>query len=133
MRIFAGCFAAATALWLGGILPAQANAVPGYKITKRCADVSGFTARAMRHPDYKRSKVYATPQELAYINRCVEAASGKARGQTPVVRGTLPFPNQYPLMSGDSALWPRLTMAQQRRAMLFLQSGSTIQSSLMGD
>ncbi|WP_456386667.1 hypothetical protein [Profundibacter sp.] len=130
MRIFAGCFAVVTAVGVGSIMPTAANAAPGYKMTKRCADLSGFTARAMKHPDYTHRKVYATPQELAYINRCVTSPT---TGKAPVLRGALPYPGQYPLMSGDSALWPRLTMAQQRRAMLFLQSGSTIQSSLMGD
>ena len=145
MRLVAGCFVVVTALGFGGLLPTPANAVPGYKLTEQCADLSGFTARALRHPDYAHRKIYATPQELAYINRCVTAnirpAAGtttfktrvKTRAPAPAVRGTLPYPGQYPLMSGDSALWPRLTMAQQRRAMLFLQSGSTIQSSLRGD
>jgi len=147
MRIFAGCFVIVAAVGFGGISPASANPVPSYKTTARCADASGFTARAMRHPDYKHRKVFANPQELAYINRCVAAATGKAATRPRItrttyttsaspakaLRGTLPYPSQYPLMSGDSALWPRMTMAQQRRAMLFLRTGSTIQSSLFGD
>lgn len=128
-----GWILAVVGLGVGFSLPAQAASTPNYKLAERCADASGFTARAIRHPDYKRSKVYATPQELAYINRCVDGTSGKARGQTRAVRGTLPLPRQYPLMSGDAALWSRMTMPQQRRALSFLKTGSTIQSSLMGD
>ena len=143
MRLSAGLILG-LACGVGISLPAAAASVPSYAKAERCADASGFTARAMKHPDYAHGKVYATPQELTYINRCVAAASGRAVTRTrktrtaniaPVMveRGTLPLPRQYPLMSGDTALWPSLSMAQQRRAMLFLQSGSTIQSSLLGD
>jgi len=47
--------------------------------------------------------------------------------------GILPLPTQYPLEPGDAALWPTLTLEQQQRAILFLQDGSTIKSSLKGD
>ncbi len=47
--------------------------------------------------------------------------------------GSLPLPTQYPLQPGDEALWPTLTIAQQQRALLFLESGSTIRSSLAED
>ena len=47
--------------------------------------------------------------------------------------GQLPIPNEYPLLEGDHELWVTLTAEQQARAMLFLQDGSTIQSSLEGD
>lgn len=47
--------------------------------------------------------------------------------------GKLALPTQYPLMKDDAALWPTLTLEQQKRAILFLQSGSSIRSSLEGD
>lgn len=47
--------------------------------------------------------------------------------------GRLPLPSQYPLEPGDAALWPTLTLEQQQRALLFLQDGSTIRSSLKED
>jgi len=124
------------------------SGLPSYRLAERCADASGFTARAQRHPDYKTGKVHATAQELADINRCVTAAGGTTRPQastvrtttvrtasttTPSVPGTMPFPTGFPVLEGDVALWATLTQEQRRRATLFLQTGSTIQSSLQGD
>lgn len=43
------------------------------------------------------------------------------------------LPTQYPLMPGDAVLWPQLDDAQRARALSFLASGSTIQSSILGD
>ncbi len=141
MRGIAGYWIIAAALGLWGFAPSAANAVPSYRLAEKCANASGFTARAINHPDYKIRKVYATPQELAFMNRCIDATlartSKTSRTRTmrdePLVRGRLPLPNQFPLMNGDAALWPRMTMDQQRRALQFLQTGSTIQSSLQGD
>lgn len=140
MRIVDGCFLVAAGFGFVGFVPTEADAaVPSYEMTEQCAIKSGFTDRALRHPEYKAGKVYATPKELAFMNRCVAAVASKTRvqklqsSQIRAVRGHLPFPSQYPLMNGDSSLWPRMTMAQQRRAMLFLRTGSTIQSSLLGD
>ncbi|MGB3316580.1 MAG: hypothetical protein WBB85_19445, partial [Albidovulum sp.] len=45
-------------------------------------------------------------------------------------KGKLPLPVQYPLLPGDTELWPTLSREQQDRAMLFLQDGSTIRASL---
>lgn len=47
--------------------------------------------------------------------------------------GKLSLPQKYTLSPEDKALWPTLTLEQQKRALLFLKSGSTIQSSLQGD
>lgn len=146
MRHLAGVLLLTAAFGVAGVMPAAAKP-PSYALAKRCTDASGFTARAVRDPAYKVSKVYASAQELAYINRCVAAATGTksslrtikaglgaANGAATVTRrGTLPVPRQYPLMRDDAALWGNLSMAQQRRAMLFLKSGSTIRSSLLGD
>ncbi|MGB0968385.1 MAG: hypothetical protein ACPGUX_09385 [Halocynthiibacter sp.] len=52
------------------------------------------------------------------------------RPRSPLSPGQLPIPNEYPLQPGDHELWVTLTPEQQARAMLFLQDGSTIQSSL---
>lgn len=52
------------------------------------------------------------------------------RTRTVLSPGQLPIPNEYPLQPGDHELWVTLTPEQQARAMLFLQDGSTIRSSL---
>lgn len=146
MRNLAGSLLLAATFGAVGAMPAVAQ-TPSYALTKRCADASGFTNRAVADPAYTTSKVYANASELAFINRCVAASSGskfsvrkirahsdRASGSArQAVRGTLPVPRQYPLMREDAALWVNLTMSQQRRAMLFLKSGSTIRSSLLGD
>lgn len=51
----------------------------------------------------------------------------------PGPAGDLALPSGYPLMAGDAELWPTLTRAQQERALLFLQDGSSIRSSLRTD
>lgn len=138
MRGIAGYWLIATALAVGGILPSMGHATPSYRLAEKCANASGFTDRALKHPDYQTRKVYATPEELDFMNRCVDASLAKRSGKDSrrakaPLRGTLPLPTQFPLMSGDAGLWPRMTMAQQRRAMQFLQTGSTILSSLRAD
>lgn len=142
MRSTAGNWTFAVAIGLGGLAPSMADALPSYRLAEKCAKASGFTARAIKHPDYKVRKVHATPQELAFMNRCIDATLAartakapktRATRKTRSVRGKLPLPSHYPLMSGDEVLWPRLTMPQQRRAMQFLKTGSTILSSLQGD
>ncbi len=70
--------------------------------------------------------VRATTRVAPTTTRTV-ARRGKSRN------GKLALPTQYPLMQGDAALWSTLTLEQQKRAILFLQSGSSIQSSLLGD
>ena len=142
MRGIAGYWMIAAVLGFGGFKPSSAHAVPSYRLAEKCAKASGFTERAVKHPDYQSGKVHATPQELTFMNRCIDATiaartsktsrTRRMRGTQPL-RGTLPYPSQFPLMNGDVALWSRMTVAQQRRAMQFLQSGSTILSSLQGD
>ena len=46
---------------------------------------------------------------------------------------SLILPSGYPLLPGDIELWLTLTPEQQARALLFLQDGSTIRSSLEAD
>lgn len=63
------------------------------------------------------------------------AAAGRAPAGHKVVkgpRGKLPIPSAFPLQAGDELLWDSLTLDQQRRALLFLQDGSTIRASLEG-
>ncbi len=74
------------------------------------------------------------------MNACAERhhmAAGtmpKLTGGNPVMRkGKLAVPTGYNLSAADRALWPTLTLAQQKRALAFLKSGSTIQSSLLKD
>ncbi|MCT8161260.1 hypothetical protein [Pseudoruegeria sp. SHC-113] len=43
------------------------------------------------------------------------------------------LPNQFPLLAGDEDLWPTMDDTERQRAVLFLTSGSTIQSSLLED
>ncbi|GEM_PF-1852418 len=144
MRGFSVGLLLTTGLGLAACGSTTGNGPASYALTERCADASGFTARAKLHPDYKTGKVYATAQELADINRCVVAAGGSARSQASTVRtnhnsvptavlGTMSFPTGFPVMEGDVALWATLTQEQRRRAILFLHTGSTIQSSLQGD
>ena len=140
MRGFAVGLLLTAGLGLAACGSTTSNGLPSYALAERCADASGFTARAKLHPDYKTGRVYATAQELADINRCVVAAGGSARSQASTVRtapaavpGTMPFPTGFPVMEGDVALWATLTQDQRRRAILFLHTGSTIQSSLQGD
>lgn len=47
--------------------------------------------------------------------------------------GKLPLPTSYPLLPGDAELWQTLTRAEQERALLFLQDGSSIRASLRTD
>lgn len=73
------------------------------------------------------------------LEACIERRA-KADGVAPTKqaapraqKGKLPLPVGYALLPGDAELWSTLTLAQQQRAMEFLKSGSTIQSSLQGD
>lgn len=43
------------------------------------------------------------------------------------------LPTAYPLQPGDEQLWSGMTAPQRERALLFLQDGSTIRSSLKPD
>ncbi len=73
-----------------------------------------------------------TDAQAATANACIERATAAPDG-TLDRAGGLPLPTQYALMPGDAELWPQLTLAQQQRAMRFLDDGSTIRSSLRGD
>ncbi|MGL4280073.1 MAG: hypothetical protein ACRCS0_06885 [Albidovulum sp.] len=59
------------------------------------------------------------------------AAPATKRKKAP--RGKMALPSGYALMPGDEALWYSLTLAQQQRALEFLEDGSTIRSSLEAD
>ena len=74
-----------------------------------------------------------TATQAATANACIERATAAPDGVAERSGGGLPLPTQYALMPGDAELWPQLTLAQQQRAMRFLDDGSTIRSSLRGD
>ncbi|HQU68243.1 MAG TPA: hypothetical protein PLI43_08580 [Albidovulum sp.] len=61
----------------------------------------------------------------------VQTKPTKKRKKAP--RGLMNLPSGYPMMPGDEDLWYSLTLAQQQRALQFLQDGSTIRSSLEPD
>ncbi len=67
------------------------------------------------------------------VGKTQTAAPAKPKKLPATPKGKLPLPVQYPLLPGDAELWPTLTLAQQQRAMLFLQDGSTIRASLRTD
>lgn len=75
------------------------------------------------------------------IEACIDSHHKRAGtlpedGQTePVMlaNGKLSVPQGYNLSTHDRALWPSLTLQQQKRALAFLKEGSTIQSSLLED
>lgn len=45
----------------------------------------------------------------------------------------IPFPEGYALMPGDRARWAQMNEAERRRALAFMSTGSTIQSSQAGE
>ncbi|MEO0341825.1 MAG: hypothetical protein AAF198_00165 [Pseudomonadota bacterium] len=49
------------------------------------------------------------------------------------VRSSLPIPTGFPISRAEQEIWPKLTLAQQERALVFLLSGSTIHASLKSD
>lgn len=74
-----------------------------------------------------------------YHGAYLEGGSGASRATAQpekavkapkAAKGKLPLPVQYPLMPGDAELWPTLTLDQQKRALVYLQDGSTILASL---
>ncbi|MCA0271456.1 MAG: hypothetical protein LCH69_05230 [Proteobacteria bacterium] len=65
--------------------------------------------------------------------RNVQAAPVEKRKSRKTPRGLMALPTGYALMPGDEDLWYSLTLAQQQRALQFLQDGSTIRSSLEPD
>jgi hypothetical protein len=72
-------------------------------------------------------------QTQAYSKSTKSSAEITAAKPQKTAKGKLPLPTQYPLLAGDAALWPTLTLAEQQRALEFLATGSTIASSLKVD
>lgn len=86
-----------------------------------------------------RPGLNGTWPEANAVNACIQQkaarrakAAPKASAPRATLDGKLPLPTAFPLMPGDTALWPTLTLAQQQRALVFLRNGSTIRSSLEG-
>jgi len=48
-------------------------------------------------------------------------------------RGEIPFPAGYAVMPGDRELWASMSDAERRRALAFLSTGATLQSSTQPD
>ncbi|SIN78783.1 hypothetical protein [Vannielia litorea] len=46
------------------------------------------------------------------------------------LRGEIPFPEGYALMPGDRERWAAMNDAERRRALAFISTGATIQSSM---
>ena len=82
---------------------------------------------------------YDSVGAAAYDRRPVTNADVQQTRQTNAANrvalrnGKLPLPAEYPLLEGDAELWPTLTLEQQERAIEFLETGSTIRSSLKPD
>lgn len=66
---------------------------------------------------------------LILVSACADLGVGEYYDEV----GREGLPSQYPLMPGDTALWVTLDEVQRSRALSFLATGSTIQSSLIGD
>ncbi|MBY6048282.1 hypothetical protein [Vannielia litorea] len=58
---------------------------------------------------------------LALLAGCAERGA---------ISGEIPFPEGYALMPGDRERWAAMSDDQRRRALAFISTGSTIQSSL---
>ncbi len=76
------------------------------------------------------------------MNACIEQHhkeagtlpnASKPTEPTMMSNGKLSVPQGYNLSDADVTLWKTLTVPQQKRALAFLKSGSTIQSSLLED
>jgi hypothetical protein len=64
------------------------------------------------------------------VPNATKAASEPKKKAPKAAPGKLPLPVDYPLSPEDEKMWNKLTLEQQKRALLFLQDGSTIAASL---
>lgn len=71
------------------------------------------------------SKIAMTGALLALLASC-----GYVDGP---VGGGIPFPEGYALMPGDRERWANMNDTQRRRALAFISTGSTIQSSMVNE
>jgi hypothetical protein len=110
---------------LAGCDTAPVTNASGAYYTKRQSGASVLSGGAGYHGAVLKEGTAAAPVAAA------EPAKPSKTVQT--VKGKLPLPTGYPLLPGDAELWATLTLEQQRRALLFLQDGSTIRASLRTD
>ncbi len=62
---------------------------------------------------------------LALLAGCAETRD--------LVGGGIPFPEGYALMPGDRERWAEMNDDQRRRALAYISTGSTIQSSMVAE
>ncbi|MCO6383235.1 MAG: hypothetical protein JXQ91_15190 [Vannielia sp.] len=68
------------------------------------------------------SAIVLTGATLALLSGC---------GERGGLSGGIPFPESYALMPGDRERWAAMNDAQRRRALAFISTGATIQSSMV--
>lgn len=112
----------AAAVLLAGCQTAPVTNASGDYYTKRQRGASVLSGGAGYHGAVLKEGSAAAPVAEAAPARTVKT-----------VKGRLPLPTGYPLLPGDAELWATLTLEQQKRALLFLQDGSTIRASLRTD
>ncbi|MDH5453249.1 MAG: hypothetical protein OEY05_01065 [Paracoccaceae bacterium] len=99
----------------------QSAGQPTLKYTKQKRGASTLSGGAGYHG------AYLTPVTP-------EAASPEPKKKAPkAAPGKLPLPVDYPVTPEEEKMWNKLTLEQQKRAMLFLQDGSTISASLKNE
>jgi hypothetical protein len=114
----------AAAALLAGCDAAPVTNASGAYYTKRQSGASVLSGGAGYHGAVLKEGTAAS---------AAAAEPAKPSNAVQTVGGKLPLPTGYPLLPGDAELWATLTLEQQRRALLFLQDGSTIRASLRTD
>ncbi|MFZ1728241.1 MAG: hypothetical protein WBO29_15850 [Albidovulum sp.] len=95
----------------------QNAAQPKVKYTKEKRGAAALSGGAGYHGAY-------------LVPNAPKAVSEPKKKAPKAAPGKLPLPVDYPLSPEDEKLWNKLTLEQQKRALLFLQDGSTIAASL---
>ncbi|MCB2095189.1 MAG: hypothetical protein KDE11_12345 [Rhodobacteraceae bacterium] len=110
--------AAVLAMLAGCTTEAQDAAQPRVKYTKERRGAAALSGGAGYHGAYLVPNTPPAP------------AVGPKKKAPRAAPGKLPLPVDYPLSAEDERMWNTLTLEQQKRALLFLQDGSTIAASL---
>jgi len=111
---------------------AGVTAQPGFDANTPVSERAGVQSGGnptVRQPQYGNAPLDGVGAPMATVSAQAPAPAKPAKQDA----GSLPLPTGYPLMAGDAELWATLTLAQQQRALLFLQDGSTIRASLRTD
>ena len=135
----------------GSVLAACGGPAPTVDYLPLCLSETGAKGAYVRSPQRvaENGLPLIVPAEggdargALLMNACIERrhtnmgtmpkAPPKPSASIMMANGKLSVPENYILSEEDKALWPTLTLEQQKRALLFLQSGSTVQSSLQED